>query len=96
VVPIACRAQSSTRSSEDVAENIAAVAAATATGTAATEDKEREEGVSQGAAKEEAEIRKRRRAWAEQHTIVTQHILKKMCGSELVLLHIPTSSGHMV
>jgi len=37
-----------------------------------------------------------RRAWDERHTIVTQHILKKMCGSELVLLHIPTSSGHMV
>lgn len=37
-----------------------------------------------------------RRAWEERHTIVTQHILKKMCGSELVLLHIPTSSGHMV
>jgi len=38
----------------------------------------------------------RRRAWEERHTIVTQHILKEMCGSELVLLHIPTSSGHMV
>ena len=38
----------------------------------------------------------RRRGWEDCHTIVTEHVLKKMCCSELVLLHIPTSSGYMV